>query len=282
MSRPAPAGGPPPPVDALRAFGVRDAPVLLDGGQRRTWRAGDVVLKPVDEPQEHAWLCETYDAWPARDTVRVPEPLRAGDGTWSADGWAAHRWLPGRTVRCGGDPAAFRRTVDAFHDVTADLARPAFLDHRDDAWSFGDRVAWDGEPPQGTPEVLDLLDEALAALRPVPSPAQVVHGDIGGNVLREPGLPDAVIDWPPYHRPPGLALAVAAGDAVAWEGAPESFLETWADVPDWGQLVLRAVVARIATRGRHDALGVAPPQDDYVAARRPSVEMALRLVARVG
>jgi len=42
------------------------------------------------------------------------------------------------------------------------------------------------------------------------------------------------------------------------------------------------VVARIATRGRHDALGVAPPQDDYVAARRPSVEMALRLVARVG
>jgi hypothetical protein len=85
--------------------------------------------------------------------------------------------------------------------VTADLPRPAFLDHRDDAWSFGDRVAWDGEPPQGAPEDLELLEEALAALRPVSSPAQVVHGDVGGNVLRAPGLPDAVIDWPPYHRP---------------------------------------------------------------------------------
>jgi hypothetical protein len=53
-------------------------------------------------------------------------------------------------------------------------------------------------------------------------------------------------------------------------------------VPDWGQLVLRAVVARIATRGRHDVLRGALPQDDYVAARRPSVEMALRLVARGG
>jgi len=55
--------------------------VLLDGGQRRAWRAGDVVLKPVDEPHEHDWVCEIYDAWSARDTVRVPEPLRAGDGT---------------------------------------------------------------------------------------------------------------------------------------------------------------------------------------------------------
>ena len=282
MTRPDLAAGPPPPGDALRAFGVRVEPVLLDGGQRRTWRAGDVVLKPVEEPDEHAWLCETYDAWPARDVVRVPQPLRTADGAWDAHGWAAHRWLDGTTARCRDDPEAFRRTVDAFHDVTADLPRPAFLDERDDAWSFGDRVAWEGLAPQGTPEVLALLDEALAGLRPVSSPSQVVHGDVGGNVLRAPGLPDAVIDWPAYHRPRGLALAVAAGDAVAWEGAPEAFLDRWADVPEWGQLVLRAVVARIATRGRHDALGVPMPGDDYAAVRRPSVEMALRLVARGG
>jgi hypothetical protein len=86
MTRPDPAAGP-PPREALRAFGVRVEPVLLDGGQ-----CGDVVLKPSGDLDERDWLCETYDAWPARDVVRVPRPLRAADGAWDAHGWAAHRW----------------------------------------------------------------------------------------------------------------------------------------------------------------------------------------------
>lgn len=109
----------------------------------------------------------------------------------------------------------------------------------------------------------------------------MIHGDVGGNVLRAPGLPDAVIDWPPYHRPAGFSLAVAAGDAVCWEGAPEALLDVWSDVPDWDQLLLRAVIYRIATRGRNEALGVTPAgSDGYVDARRPSVEMVLRHVER--
>ena len=130
--------------------------------------------------------------------------------------------------------------------------------------------------------MLALLAEALAGLRPVTSPSQVVHGAVGGNVLRAPGLPDAVIDWPPYHRPRGLALAVAAADAVAWEGAPEAFLDRWPTCPSGASSLLRAVVARIATRGRHDALGIPMPGADYAGVCRPSVEMALRLVARGG
>ena len=90
MTRPDPAAGP-PPREALRAFGVRVEPVLRDGGRRRTWRAGDVVLKPVGNPDEHDWLCETYDTWPTRDVVHVPQPLQAADGAWDAHGSAAHR-----------------------------------------------------------------------------------------------------------------------------------------------------------------------------------------------
>jgi hypothetical protein len=40
----------------LAGYGARDEPRLLPGGQGRTWRAGDVVLKPVDDPDEHAWV----------------------------------------------------------------------------------------------------------------------------------------------------------------------------------------------------------------------------------
>ena len=125
-----------------------------------------------------------------------------------------------------------------------------------------------------------LAEQAIGALRP-DQPAQVIHGDLGGNVLRAPGLPDAVIDWPPYFRPRGFALAVTAGDAVCWEGAPVDLLDRWSDVPEWDQLLLRAVVYRIGTRGRNEALGVSPAgSDGYVDARRPSVDLVLRRVGR--
>lgn len=279
MSRPsvpAVASGQSPPPAALQAFGVHEEPVLLPGGQSRAFRAGGVVLKPVDDlPEQHDWLCETYAAWPAHDVVRVPEPLAADEG-WSAHGWAAHRWLEGVTALAGDDPDAFRRTAAAFHHVVAALDRPAFLDDRDDAWSFGDRVAFEGAAPVGGPETLGMLEPLLAALQPLESPSQVIHGDLGGNVLRSPGWPDAVIDWPPYFRPRGFALAVAAGDAVAWEGAPASLLDRWADVPEWDQLLLRAVVYRVATRGHHEVSGEAQGgTEEYVAARWPSVDLVL-------
>jgi uncharacterized protein (TIGR02569 family) len=269
-----------PSEAVLRAFGVRDEPVLLDGGQDRTFRAGGLVLKPVDDlPEQHDWLCETYVAWPAGDVVRVPEPVAADDGGWSAHGWAAHRWLEGETARAGEDPDGFRRTADAFHDAVAGLDRPAFLDQREDAWSFGDRVAFEGHAPVGRPGTLALLEPLLAALRPLEVPEQVVHGDLGGNVLRSPGRPDAVIDWPPYFRPRGFALAVTAADAITWEGAPASLLDRWADQPEWDQLLLRAVVYRIATRGHGEAAGSeVGGTAEHVEACRPTVDLVLRRI----
>ena len=270
--------GPPPTRQVRAAFGASGEPQLLPGGMARTFRCGDVVLKPVDEPRAlHDWVCEVYDDWPAPDVVRVPRPLRAPDGGWAFAGWAAHHWVPGRTARAAEAPAAFRRTCDAFHDVVADLPRPAFIDERDDPWAHGDRVAFAEADPDGPSEVLALLEPLLAARRPVELPSQLVHGDLSGNVLREPGLPDAVIDWPPYFRPRGFALAVVATDAVAWEGARASFLDAWTDVPQWPQLMLRALICRIATRGKHEQLGWPTTESvaAYAVARRPSVDLVL-------
>jgi len=274
---PLPAG-PEPPPEVLAAFGASGRLRRLDGGMHRTWRVDDLVLKPVDGPPgQHEWVCDVFDRWPTDAGVRVPRPVRTERGEWAGLGWAAHRWLPGTTARFADDPAAFRRTADAFHQVLRDVPPPEFLDHRDDPWAFGDRVAFAEADPEGPEVVLDLLAPLLAARRPVDLPVQVVHGDLGGNVLREPGLRDAVIDWPPYVRPTGFALGIVVGDAVAWEDAPPSSVDVWADEPGWYQLLLRAVICRIATRGRHEALG-GPTTDspvEYVAARRPSVALVL-------
>ena len=265
-----------PSPEVLAAYGVAGIdPVPLEGGQGASWRAADVVLKPVDDAAGHAWTCDLLDGW-ADDEIRVPAPLRTGDGGWEHQGWGATRWLPGTTARAGDDPDRFRAVVDAFHARTAPLPRPGFLDERTDAWARAERVAWEGAEPVGSDEVVALTHGAMAALRPVDLPEQVVHGDLGGNTLWHDALPPAVIDVSAYFRPPGWSLAVVAMDAVCWEGADPALLDRWSDVEEWDQLLLRAVVFRIATRGVGETLGWrAPGSDGYVAHRGASVDLVL-------
>lgn len=254
--------GPPPP-DVLEAFGGRLPVVPAERGMGRTWIAGDVVLKQVDDEAEHEWICGVYDAW-SRDDVAVARPVRV-DGRWSFRGWGAQGFLPGDTARAGDDPDWFRAVSTAFHDALAGLARPAFLDTRDDAWSYGEQVAWEGATPEGRDQTLGLLTRAVARLEPVGVTDQVVHGDLGGNVLRD-GDRAAVLDWPPYWRPAEWALAVVATDAVCWEGADEALLDDWSTGEQWPQLLLRAAIYRLATRGRNEVRGSFPAgSDGYLA-----------------
>lgn len=226
-------------------------------------------------------MADVFDSWAHSDQVRVPRPIRAVDGSWVYAGWAAHRWVEGADVSLPTELDVVRQASGAFHNAVSALPRPAFLDDRSDPWSYGDLVAWEGAAPLGFAPTKQLLIDGLAALLPVSSPAQVIHGDIGGNVLVADGLPPAVIDWPPYFRPVGFALAVAAGDAICWSGAPPSLLDEWSDVAEWDQLLLRAVIYRVATRGRREVLGhaVSGTSEEYVAARRPSLQAVLRRLA---
>jgi uncharacterized protein (TIGR02569 family) len=268
---------PGPDHDVLRAFAVPWVePRLLAGGQGRTWRVADVVLKPVDNDEEHAWVSDVLAGLRDSASVRVPRPLRSIEGGWSWAGWCAHEYVVGRSLTMAGDASAIRSASEAFHTAVAHVPRPAFLDTRDDAWAFGDRVAWDGGPVVGSEQTRALVKAALAAYADVQATPQVVHGDLAGNVLGASGLAPAVIDWPPYWRPVGWALAVAAVDGVAWQEAPPQLFDEWSDVGEWRQLLLRAFVYRVATVGFREAQAQ-PVMDPsaHAVAMRPVLDRVL-------
>jgi hypothetical protein len=123
------------------------------------------------------------------------------------------------------------------------------MDLRDDPWAFGDRLAWEAAEPEGDAETLAVITRLRAHLRPVTTPGQPVHGDILPNVLLAGGLPPAVIDWPPYFRPVGMANAVAATDAVTFRAAPVALLNDWETGADWDQLLVRALLYRLGPTG---------------------------------
>ncbi len=240
---------PAPPRDVLDAFGVAGEPIRLAGGYGGAWRCGDLVLKRSDAPTtaleaEARVLGSVPDAG-----FRLQRLRRAADGALLVDGWIARDHLDGRHEH--GRWAEILDVADALNvalaSVSAADAAPMYVG-RTDQWAIADRIAWDEDPmPRGAAYADPTLQRLAAARRPVATPAQLVHGDLTGNVLFVTGRTPAVIDFSPYLRPPDYALGVVIADAVVWEGAPLDLLAAVSDRPGTGQCVIRAILFRQLT-----------------------------------
>jgi uncharacterized protein (TIGR02569 family) len=261
----------------LTTFGITHDPVLLPGGHgRRTWRAGHLVLKPVGFLAETLWRAEVLAGLPDSAKFRVARPVQTRDGAWVADGWEASRLVEGEVDTSRQDDVLGAGT--AFHAAVVGLLRPAFLDQRDDPWSFGDRIAWDELPMQASPAAMELLEPLIQARHPVGVPSQIVHGDLAGNVLFASGLPPAIIDWPPYWRPASWASAVAVADALCWYQATPDLAARWSHLPAWGQMLIRALIYRIATHDK--ASGTTGWTTGQIAAYQPVIDLATDYAAQ--
>jgi uncharacterized protein (TIGR02569 family) len=260
-----------PPPEVLAAFGVTGLGESLAGGQGTAWRAGDLVLKPLDvsmSVEELEWQGGVLDAL-VLDGFRVSRLRRALDGSALVDGWCAWELVEGvHRERAWPDVVA---VGERFHGALASVPRPSFLDRRTDPWAIGDRVAW-GELPAESFSHVKHLPRLAAALRPVDTRrSQLVHGDLTGNVLFAEGLPPAVIDFSPYWRTVGFASAIVIGDALLWEGADESLLAAVEHVDSFPQLLLRALIYRAVV---DEIFG--PSEDDFFLG---PVELACSLAA---
>lgn len=232
-----------PPREVLEEFGVVGPALRLPGGRGAAWRADDLVLKPLDVlPTEIDWLRRKAPEVRADLRLSLPRPSRTG--RLVVDGWTAFPVLPGGHVagRWAQIADLAWRVAEAFDGVE----RPGFLDERTHAWARADRLAW-GEGAVEVPDDGPHLPALLAARQSVAEPSTIVHGDLTGNVLFADGLPPAVIDLTLYWRPVRYSVAIVAVDAVCFEGAPLSLLETIDPAEGFAQHLVRALVFRIAT-----------------------------------
>lgn len=239
----------PPAMHIVEAFGGDPALLTrLPGGQGTSWRAGGIALKPTAPDERIGWLGAVLDQVPDTDDYRVARPVPAADRRWIVDGWSATAWLEGAHV-----PGRWKDALEmsaAFHVALAQVqAEP--LPAGSDPWSIGMRVAW-GElaAPSHNPDVNALLAE-LSPLLKQPwrgSRPQIIHGDLGGNILYANGLPPAIIDVSPHHAPAPFADAIIVADGAAWENAPAELAARFATTrPAGPQLLARAAVFRVIT-----------------------------------
>lgn len=238
-----------PSSTVLEAFGVTVAPVLLPGGQGGTFRAGPVVLKPSANEAEVSWGASVFKSI-RQDGFRVPMPFRSHHGTWLVEGWEAWEYLEGVEEKGRWEEriAASRN----FHAALSGVPDPGFLRTGQGPWSVADRVAWGEQSIEPHERVAAPLKQLSQVLRSVDLPAQVIHGDLGaGNILFCDGQAPAIIDFSPYWRPAGFALAVGVVDMMVWEGADESILTHVSKEKDIDQLLTRALIRRLVEVDQH-------------------------------
>ncbi|KOX45558.1 aminoglycoside phosphotransferase [Streptomyces sp. NRRL F-7442] len=233
----------------LDAFGVEGVPVPLPGGQGRSVLVGGAVFKPAEgSDDEVEWASALFESLAPDSGFRVPLPLRAADGRSVVGGWTASEFLtgePGPSGHWAGVLAAGR----AFHAALGTVPRPSFLSRATHPWAVGDRVAW-GEQDV---DVIDDLAAPFSVLRELRRPvrqdgAQLVHGDLAGNVLFAEGEAPAVIDFSPFWRPPVFAEAVVVVDGLLWFDLPPGLLTSGGGTPDWQQMLIRALIFRLVAQ----------------------------------
>lgn len=237
------------PPHVRTAFGVKDSdprPVVWAG--RRAWHCGDVLIRPVPDNVVAAWSAGVLEGLEV-DGVRLAHPVRASDGRWVVAGWAASRFLAGTL-----EPR-YDAVVDAamrLHTAMAGVQRPRMLDDRDDLLSRSAAAAFGERRLLLDPATGGSLYDQLAGYRTsVGLAPQVVHAELFGAVLfGEDGVP-ALIDIVPCWRPKEWAAAVVVVDAIAWGGGEEALLQRWSHLEEWPQMLLRAVLHRLALHAQH-------------------------------
>lgn len=201
-----------------------------------------MVLKRLDDEEEGDWCAEVFSTI---DQVgfRVPTPLRTTSGRWSSCGWYAWGYIEGDHM--AGHWEEKIRVSARFHRATVGVPRPDFFSRLDHAWAMADRMVWGEADISVLPELERAIEPLMEVLEPVDATDQVIHGDIGGNILFTRDGDPVVIDFSPYWRPAGFALGVLVADALVYGGADQSILNLVPATAEFYQLLARAEMRRI-------------------------------------
>lgn len=244
-----------PTERVLDLFAVPGDTEPVPGGHGHSVRAGDLVLSPGRDGMALAAvnpvlarLAADLDTRPGRDPrdLRIAMPIPARNGEWVVEGWGATRFEPG--ARQLTDLAAIRAVGAVLHAELHRVATPVTLTHGADRWAEAERVAFAESPldvdalgPGGRNLLLALGTHRTDTWL---GPDQLVHGDLAGNVLLDPGGAPVVIDLSPYWRPALWAEAVAVLDSVLRLEADPDVMEGWITGAA-GQAMTRAALFRL-------------------------------------
>jgi uncharacterized protein (TIGR02569 family) len=274
--------------DVLNAFGIDSGVSLkaLPGGSLVCYLAGDdIVLRPSEDHLESEQIariviklahvmspCAPYRL--SRPISVVVDPTR-----FVYNGWTAWSFVSG-SHRDEMDWDESLRTCRAFHQDLGkiNVEMPEFINRRMNRFREADLVAWGEKQLEELPavtnsDVQSRIKEPLRQLRALKRdfeneiPYQLIHGDMGGNMLfAKDDQPPGIIDMTFYWRPAGYGAAIVVADGLMWHGEGDELIGMYGTDADSIQLLVRALLFRTVTWAID--LGVVGLDSDQAWARK--------------
>ncbi len=238
-----------PNEEVLRQFNIQGKVEFLPGGEKRTFRVGNVVLKYINNDNEDYLNCiaDLYSQI-KEDGFRVPRPLKTQDRKWlTSDGWSAWTFLDGNHDYIKSIPESIK-AITKFHEAIKDVPKPQFLSVIDSPYKKSDAMAWGNKPENIHIEVKEMVDKLYEVRNHIEVlDEQLIHGDLNpDNILFHDSLPPAIIDIAPYYRPVEFALGIYAYWIGPWRD-DENALNYFSEVREFDQMLVRAGIRMLLT-----------------------------------
>jgi len=239
-----------PSKEILEAFSIHGTPIKLSGGQGTSFKAGNVVLKPVENEEETNCLAELTSNILEKG-FRIARPIKTKSGEWVFKGWKANKFVKGQEVkRKWGEKLS---VCQKFHKSLVGIPKPAFLDRIDNPWAIADKMVWGELPLKYGEKLAPSMHKLEKLIKPISPVNQMIHGDMTGNILFYPFASPAVIDLSLYWHPAKYAEAIIVVDSIVWYDAPDSLIDKLENTFETNQLLIRATMWRIKTKEEYIA-----------------------------
>ena len=203
------------------------------------------------------------------DGVRLARPVRSTDGRYVVAGWRADTFVAGTpeprhdevvsaavrlheaTGEAGATPVP-DSAARSRRGPTSTCSSPPTAPRGRNGRCSRCRRARGCRPDRRTAQrSIDLINQLAGLRKPTKSPNQLVHGDLYGTVLFAGTAAPGITDITPYWRPASWAAGVVVVDALSWGEADDGLIERWDALPEWPQMLLRALMFRLAVHALH-------------------------------
>lgn len=225
------------------AFQCKGTNHLLGGGEGRSIKVGDCVLKPINNEARYSWACDLLLRL-MREGFRISEPKRAINGSFVFNGWGASSYEPGEHIL--GRWHEKLQVTRSFHTMLNQLDHSP-MPPSNDNWSQAHEIAWQQEPiPSAFDlQISDVIESFFTNYQPLQRSNGIIHSDICGNILFHESLSPCIIDFSPAYGSKEYAEAIMVADATTWEGAPVEIVQMLPYSEHYRQLLLRAINFRL-------------------------------------
>jgi len=227
--------------EILDAFHIDCEGRQLKGGRGQAYLFDDIVIKPVEISAYYDAVSDIFNQLQPKN-YRISRPLKAINGHYSFKGYGATRYEDGHD-----DDNKVKEKLKVSHNLHGDLYELNIteLPKSDDPWSRAHDMLWRRMKYHGHNEMEKFCNDLLDKLPIHHEAYQLIHSDLGGNVMFHDHLLPLVIDFSPAIAPKKFADAVIVCDSIAWGNQPLSKLELLD--ASYRTMILYAVAFRIIT-----------------------------------